>query len=160
MAKRFSACEIIEIGIQIEENGRDFYKSLAAVARGTKAEKVLLGLASAEEDHIKVFREVFTGSCAYDPEGAYPEEYFSYMNSLASEYVFTRKGAGEKAASGLTTYEQGLDLGISFEKDSILFYEEMKKFVAASERRKIDILIENEKKHLSQLVQMKEDAKK
>ncbi|MFA6635630.1 MAG: ferritin family protein [Candidatus Omnitrophota bacterium] len=159
MAKIFSACEIIEMGIQIEKNGKRFYEKLAELAEDEHAEKALRSLAAAEEDHVKVFRDIFKASCAYDPEGAYPEEYFSYMRSLASQYVFTKEGEGEKAASLLKTYSQGIFLGISFEKDSILFYEEMKKFVPASEREKIDILIENEKEHLNVLVRMKEDQK-
>jgi rubrerythrin len=160
MGKTFSACEVIEMGIQIEKNGKRFYEKLAELAENEHAKKVLRGLASAEEEHIKVFRDIFKGSCSYDPEGAYPEEYFSYMRSLASEYVFTKEGEGEKAALTVETYSQGLFLGISFEKDSILFYQEMKKFVPGAEREKIDILIENEKEHLNVLVKMKEEAQK
>ncbi len=160
MAKTFSACEIIELGIRIEENGRDFYKRLVELAENENVVKTLSFLAEAEEEHIKVFKEIFSGSCNYDPEGVYPEEYFLYLNSLASEYVFTKQGEGEKAASLVGTYAQGLNLGISFEKDSILFYQEMKKFVPAAQHDKIDDLIENEKQHLNTLVTMKEDSKK
>ena len=160
MAKTFSACEIIEMGIQIEKNGKRFYEKLAELAEDEHAGKALRHLAAAEEEHVKVFKDIFKGSCAYDPEGAYPEEYFSYMSSLASEYVFTKEGEGEKAASTVETYRQGIFLGISFEKDSILFYQEMKKFVPVAERGKIDILIENEKEHLNVLVRMKKEEQK
>jgi rubrerythrin len=156
MARTFSACEVVELGIQIEKNGRDFSKSLVGLDVKENIKNIFRNLAAAEEDHIKAFRDIFNASCSYAPEGAYPEEYFSYMNSLASEYVFTKSGEGEKAASRVESCAQGLDMGISFEKDSILFYQEMKKFVAPEERGKIDRLIDAEKEHMNTLVQMKE----
>jgi rubrerythrin len=158
MEKKFSACEIIEIGVQIEKNGKDFYGNLSSLAEEEGAKKALKGLAEAEEEHMKVFRDIFNGSCSYDPEGAYPDEYFLYMRNLASEYVFTKEGEGEKAASLVKTYTEGLELGISFEKDSILFYQEMKKFVPPAERDKIDKLIACEKEHLNTLIEMKKEA--
>jgi rubrerythrin len=125
MGKSFSACEIIEMGVQIEQNGLDFYRKLVHLEGNEHVREIFSELAKAEEDHIKVFRGIFNASCSYEPQGAYPDEYFAYMRSLASEYVFTREGEGEKAASLVKTYDQGLCLGISFEKDSILFYQEM-----------------------------------
>ena len=160
MTKTFSACEIIEMGIQIEKNGRDFYNTLEKLTDNAQARAMLRHLSNAEDEHIKVFSGIFSGVCDYDPPGAYPEEYFQYLNSLASEYVFTKAGEGEKAATLVGTYTQGLDLGISLEKDSILFYQEMKKFVPGGELEKIDVLIANEKEHLTILVRMKEEAKK
>ncbi len=160
MVKKFSACEIIEIGIQIEKNGKDFYERLADMTPSPDAAKALKELSEAEDSHIKTFREIFSGSCSYQPEGAYPDEYFLYMNSLASDYVFTKEGEGRNAISIVKTYREGIELGISLEKDSILFYQEMKKFVPPGEREKIDKLIDNEKEHLTRLVELKKEVPK
>ena len=155
MDKFFSGCEVVEMGIQIEENGRDFYTELAAKSDDPKAKAVFSFLAAQEEDHIAVFNQVFKSACDYKPEGAYTEEYFAYMNALASQYVFTKEGKGKEIAGRVKSCEEGLELGIKFEKDSILFYQEMKNYVTEKDWKLIDGLIAQEKEHLRKLYDFK-----
>lgn len=155
MGKTYSACEIVELGIQIEKNGKDFYRGLAARANDGGVKQVLEYLAGEEEKHIEVFREIFSSSCDYEPEKAYPDEYFSYMNSLASSYVFTEKDKGREAAEKVTDLIAGVEMGVGFEKDSILFYQEMRSHVPESSRGLVDRLIEEEKRHLRKLLDIK-----
>lgn len=155
MGKTFSACELIELAIHIEENGKAFYYELAKETKDSKARKALEYLADAEDKHIAVFQKMFKASCDYNPEGAYPDEYFAYIRSLASNYIFTQSGKGLEEAKSVSSYSEGLDLGIQFEKDSILFYQEMIKFAPDSEHGKIIALINEEKKHLERLIDLK-----
>lgn len=159
MGKTFSACELIELAIHIEENGKDFYLELAKKASDRGVKKALNYLAKAEDNHIGVFKKMFTASCDYSPEGAYPDEYFAYIRSLASNYIFTQKDKGLEEAKNVASYDEGLDLGIQFEKDSILFYQEMMKFVPESEHSKIIALVNEEKKHLEKLIELKSGGK-
>ncbi|MFH1877733.1 MAG: ferritin family protein [Candidatus Omnitrophota bacterium] len=155
MDRYFSACEIVEMGIQIEKNGADFYNGLADMAKNPEARAVFEHLAQAEERHIEVFQRISSDNCRYEPEGAYPDEYFSYMNALAGQYVFTRKDKGAELARTVKSYEEGIKLGINMEKDSILFYEEMRRIIPDSDRHLIDGLIAEEKKHLRELCELK-----
>ncbi|MBD3380040.1 MAG: hypothetical protein GF408_06235 [Candidatus Omnitrophica bacterium] len=155
MADSFSACEIVELGIQIEKNGKEFYMALAGKTGEPEARKAFKELAEAEEQHISVFEKIFKGACDYEPREAYPEEYFAYMNALASQYVFTRKGKGAEVAGSVSDYAEGITLGIGFEKDSILFYQEMKNMVPESDRGLVERLISEEKEHLSRLCSLK-----
>jgi len=155
MEKKFSGCEIVELGIHIEENGRDFYSTLARKTHNPQAVAIFEYLAGEEEKHIDTFRKIHAITCSYEPKEAYPEEYFAYMNSLASQYVFTQKNKGGKIAMGVKDYNEGIDLGIQFEKDSIHFYEEIKKIVPDKEKELIDQLISEERKHLKQLCDLK-----
>lgn len=155
MGKKFSGCEIVELGINIEENGRDFYSTLARQTHNPQAVAIFEYLAGEEGKHIDTFRKIHAITCSYEPEEAFPEEYFAYMNSLASQYVFTQQNKGGKIARGVKDYNEGINLGIQFEKDSILFYEEMKKIVPDREKELIDRLISEEKNHLKQLNELK-----
>ena len=149
MEKSFSGCEIAELGIEIEKNGRDFYQVLAGNASDGKLKDTLMTLSRAEDRHITTFQKIFEdASCDHSSEGSYPEEYFSYINALASQYVFTQKDKGAEIAKGIKTSEEGLEMAIGFEKDSILFFEEMKKLVPEKSRSLVDALIQEEKKHL------------
>lgn len=156
MGEAFSACEVVELAIQIEENGRDFYLALTDMADDPKVVEIFNYLADAEEKHIAAFRTIFNSTCKHEPEGVYPDEYFSYMNSLASQYIFTQEGKGAEVAKGVKNYLEGIDLGIKFEKESISFYEGMKKIIPPESVDIIDRLIAEEKKHLETLTELKE----
>ncbi|MFH1594636.1 MAG: ferritin family protein [Candidatus Omnitrophota bacterium] len=92
MANIFSGSEIVELGVQIEINGRDFYRILAEKYRDKKVREIFKFLEDAEEHHIGAFRNILESVEKYEPKEAYPEEYFAYMNSLAGDHVFTQKG--------------------------------------------------------------------
>jgi len=152
---KFAGSEVVEFGVQIEINGRDFYRTLVEKSKNEKAKELFEFLESEEEKHIKRFRDILKSLQNYKPKEAYPEEYFSYMNSLAGEYVFTKKGKGLEIASKVKSDKEALDLGIGFEKDSIVFYEGMKKIVSDSNKSILDKLIEEENNHLKKLTGLK-----
>mgnify|MGYP001585538607 CR=1 FL=1 len=155
MGNIFAGSEIVELGIQIEINGRDFYNTLAGKSRNRKAADVFKYLTAEEEKHIKVFQDILSKSEKYEPSGLGTDEYFSYMNALASEYVFTRKGKGQGIAKTIKNDLEAVNMGIGFEKDSIIFYEGMKKTVPQYDIKIIDELIKQEQSHLRQLSDLK-----
>ncbi len=155
MSNIFAGSEIVELGIQIEKNGRDFYNNLIKKSKDSKAVQVFKYLAGEEERHIAVFKKLLESIERYQPAEAYPGEYFAYMNALASEYVFTEKDKGAEIAKKTTTDIEAVDMGIGFKKDSIIFYEGMKKVVPEYDRKVVDELIAQEQNHLRQLTELK-----
>ena len=151
MGNIFSASEIIEIGIQIEKNGRDFYGELVKKAKNTKAQEIFGYLAGEEEKHIKVFQGILEKTEQYQPQGLESDTYFAYMNALASEYVFTQRDQGKKIAQKTKSDQEAIEMGIGFEKDSIIFYEGMKKIVPEDDHKIIEQLIIQEQNHLREL---------
>jgi rubrerythrin len=157
MEKAFSQCEVVELGIQIEKNGVAFYNHLADAAKNPKAGEVYAYLAGEEKKHIEVFKSIFDSVCEYSPSEAYPEEYFSYMKTLAGEYVFTQKDKGVEVAKKAKNDIEAVDLGIKLEEDSIIFYEGMKKVLAERDHGKIDELVKQEQDHLRKLTELKKE---
>lgn len=156
MGNIFSGSEIVEMGIQIERNGKDFYETLVRQAKNAQAGKVFDFLAKEEEKHIAAFQKILGTMEEYQPPEAYPGEYTAYMNALASEYIFTQKNKGAEAARGIKSDKEALDKGIAFEKDSIIFYEGMKRSVPEYDIKVIDELIRQEQQHLVMLLGLKE----
>lgn len=157
MANVFGGSEIVEMGIQIEKNGKGFYETLASQLKNEKAKKIYKYLAGEEEKHIAVFKNILDSVQKYEPPEAYTGEYFAYMSALAGEYVFTRKDRGKKIAQKTKSDKEALNLGIGFEKDSILFYTEMKKAVPKSDHHLLNALITQEQDHLKRLVNLKKE---
>lgn len=155
MGNIFAGSEVVEIGIQIEKNGRDFYEALLAQAKSEKARGIFKYLAEEEAKHIEVFRGILNSVSKYEPPGLDADEYTAYMNALASENVFTQKDKGKEIARAAKSDKQAIDIGIQAEKDSIVFYEGMKKAVPDYGSKIIEEVILQEQGHLKQLLGLK-----
>jgi len=151
----FSGSEIVELGIRIEKNGRDFYKTLVEQSQHPEAKKIFQYLTEEEEKHIAVFQNILEALPKYKPTESYPEEYFSYLRALSEELVFTKEKTGGEIAQRIKTEREAVELAIGFERDSILFYYEIKKAVLGSEQKIVDKLIEQEQEHLRKLSELK-----
>lgn len=147
--------ELVKIGIQIEKNGRDFYNALAVRSKNKKIKEMFDFLAGEEEKHIVAFEKILDGIKGYEPAESYPGEYTAYMNILASEYVFTQKDTGGQLAGKVKDETEAVDLGIGFEKDSIVFYLGMRKALPEYDYKVIDELIAQEEEHLRMLLDVK-----
>ncbi len=155
MGNLFSAPEVVEMGVQIEKNGRDFYNMIEKSSKDPKAKEVFGFLKGEEEKHIKRFEAILSEVKKYEPSEAYPGEYFSYIKTLSEQHVFTKENKGIELAKNIKTDKEAIDKGIKFEKESIIFYEAMKKVVLEGEHKTIDKLIEEEKAHLKKLTELK-----
>jgi len=156
MGNIFAGSEIAELGIQIEKNGRDFYNALAAAqAKNPKFKEIFQYLAGEEAKHILAFQKILDSVQKYEPAEAYPGEYFAYMQALASGSVFTQENKGKEIARTIKDDRQAIDIGIKAEKDSIVFYEGMKKVVPGYDLKIIDEVIAQEQGHLKRLLDLK-----
>ena len=151
----FAGSEIVELGVQVEKNGRDFYNTLIRQSKHKNAKEIFKYLAGEEEKHIATFQRILDKLEKYEPPESYPGEYFAYMNALASDYVFTKKDKGKEIAKNITSDKEAVDMGIGFEKDSILFYEGMRRVVPEYDHKVLDELIRQEQNHLRQLSDLK-----
>ncbi len=155
MGNIFVGSEVVELGIQIENNGRDFYNTLVKQSKNQKAQEVFKFLAGEEEKHIKVFQGILAQTQKFEPQGLDADKYLDYLKSLAGEYIFTQKGKGEEIAQNTKSDKQAIDTAIRFEEDSIVFYAGMKKIVPSYNEKIIEALVMQEEGHLKQLLDMK-----
>ncbi len=155
MGDIFAGSEIVELGIQIEKNGRDFYNALISISKSPKAADIFKYLAKEEEKHIKAFEGILSKLDQYEPPEAYPGEYFAYMKALANEHIFTKEGQGVLIARQITSDHVAVETGIGFEQDSIVFYAGMKRIVPDYNRETVEALIAQEENHLRQLMELK-----
>ncbi len=155
MADIFAGSEIVALGIQIEKNGRDFYNALAKKSKISQVRDTFRYLAGEEEKHIAVFKEILEEVRQYEPQGLDTQEYYAYMNALAGDYVFTRENTGAGIARQINSDNKAIDMGIGFEKESIVFYEGIKKTVPERDSKIIDGLIAQEEDHLKKLMDLK-----
>ena len=155
MTTRYSAAEIIEIAVQIENNGYLFYTGAAEKTIDADSKEIFLFLAAEEKKHISAFKELFANIGDTVPQGEYTDEYFSYLRALGDDHIFTGKSAGEDALAAVTGDIGVLTLALNFEKDSILLFTELLNVVADNARTLVQELIRQERQHFCKLTELK-----
>ncbi len=151
MGIMFRGEEMIKTAIEIEKNGIVFYEVAAKGARQPKLKEACLQFAEQEREHQALFEKMLASlgkEEAVDDEDASEEE--RYIKSLADHTVFT----GQDTLAKVLRQTVGIDvvsLAIDMEKDSILFYSEVRSLVKAAERHAIDQIIDEERAHVLRL---------
>jgi rubrerythrin len=151
----FSGRELIEIAIGIEKNGATFYNSLAGSTKNPEAKGTYKYLADQEKEHAAVFRKMLSLASEYKPPETYTEDYKRYLKALVDSLVFTDDKVTLETAKKVKSDAEAIQVGVGAEKDSILFYMEVKELVRPAERKVVKKIIEEERSHLRQLTGIK-----
>jgi rubrerythrin len=153
----FFGKEIMEAAIQIEKNGEVFYSNVSRQQFPAAVKEVFAFLAEEERRHIAQFEQLASGLS--DPEETWREreEYSLYLEELASLHVFKDDGSGEIRARQVKSASEATEVGIQFEKDTILFFGELHNLVRRADHHVVDALIGWEKDHLVRLVRLRRE---
>lgn len=158
MAELFHASEVVEVALRIEQNGGTFYGILADKMTDPPVKQLFQELAAEEQKHYETFQELLSRAAHWEPIGVYAAEYKDYMDCLAEHNVFNRGNTATEITDKITDKIEALHYAQGIEKDSILFYMEMKDCVPEGESKIIESLIAEEKKHLFRLMKMEIDT--
>jgi rubrerythrin len=151
----FAAGDILQFAIGMEENGALFYRQAADLSENSDVKKLFHHLASDEDEHQKIFEKFLSNVDLYEPVEEYPGEYLDYLhnyiNGKASSVFFAEDTSELKSID----VSHALDFAMKREMASILYFTELKDFVGKSDQKAIDAIIEEERKHVAQLSELK-----
>ncbi|HOJ92452.1 MAG TPA: ferritin family protein [Dictyoglomaceae bacterium] len=154
MVKLFSSADLLEMAIHIEEEGEKFYKMLEDKAEKEDLKRFFSFLAIEEKKHAITFKEIYK---EIEKEGfisAYPdEEANKYLHAFVDSQVFINWDDMMKRS--YFNIEEVLNIAINLEKDSILFYYELERFIPEKDKKILHEIIKQEKNHLLQLTEFK-----
>jgi len=157
MSISFSGSELINVAINIERRGIAFYDVMAKSSDNAAARHIFQQLADMEREHIRVFQDMLPEADAFPIPELFSEEYAGYLQALVSSAVFTDDTVISETAIQVDSDIKALELGISAEKDSILFYYQMKDIMPERTHSTMDKIIIEEKSHLAQLSGLKKE---
>ncbi|OGF46142.1 MAG: hypothetical protein A2231_03230 [Candidatus Firestonebacteria bacterium RIFOXYA2_FULL_40_8] len=152
MGVKFTGSDIAEMGIQIEKNGKEYYDEVLRCSKSEKAKQIFKFLGQEEVNHVVFFEKLLSSLEKEEAAESYSGEYYEYMKNLSALHVFTKKGKGLEAACKIKSDKEALKTAVDFEKDSILFYYEMKNFISTKDKKVLDEIIKEEQAHLSKLM--------
>jgi rubrerythrin len=150
----FSGDELINIAIDIERRGISLYDVMAKSTDSEMARSAFAGLAEMERVHLKTFQDMLRESGAGQSREI-PPEYPDHIRTLIDEAVFSDDLITSEMAMQADTDIKAVEIGIRAEKDSLLFYYEMKENVPHRAVPVISRIIAEEKEHLRQLSEIK-----
>ena len=155
MGIRFSADDVFEIAIQIEDNGAAFYRKAANIQPDAKNRSFLNGLAAMEEDHKKTFvgmRASLIGGVeemlSFDPDG----EASLYLQAISGSHGGEGSPSAAQSLTGKETMKDIVLIAMGLENKSILYYVGLKDMVKSKEgKTAIETIISEEQGHIVQL---------
>ncbi|MCF8067072.1 MAG: ferritin family protein [Desulfobacterales bacterium] len=155
MADLFKANDIVLAAVEIEKRGEKFYLYLADQAEDSTTRKAFEHLAREEVKHKALFEKLYERLGKVEmPARSNEEEFLSYLNALVDSHPLFRDGDLDEMKDLIKTRKNAIRMAMGFEKESILFFMEMREFVPESEKKFIVQCIEEERSHLRQLNEM------
>ncbi len=155
MQQSFDIEEVLTIAIRIEVNGQAFYREAAKLC--PEHAEWLNDLADQEISHEATYRKLkdalvaAAGDSSLDA-GDYDDLAVSYLHSIAGSVIFKLSREPEEEFTGRETIEEIIDRAIDREQDAVLFFTGIRKALSDEQaRRDIDLIIDEEMRHVAEL---------
>jgi len=155
MSISFSGSELINIAIGIERRGIAFYDIMTRSTQNATARETFQYLTDMERQHVQIFQDMLGEADKYQIPETPAGEYTAYLRALVDSAVFTDDFVTSEMATRVGNDIEAVELAISAEKDSILFYYEMKDIMPQQAQPTVNKIIAEEKSHLRQLSELK-----
>ncbi len=148
----FTAAEAINMALRIEENGEAFYKGLAAKFQDPAVKAVLEDLAVQERRHYHAFMKL-SGYVMEPPTHSVQEweEYTQYLQVAVDNALFAGPDKALALADSIADAKEALRMALGFEKDTLLFYYDLRELMREADRALVGEIIREEKAHVRRL---------
>ena len=142
----FAIEDIIELAVQIEENGEKVYRKASEKISDPSLSSLLQHLADEEVKHAKWFSELKQKVRKTTDDPQLSEMGKRILLGLLGDETFSLKDAD---FSKMGQIEDLLKLAIEFERDTVLFFEMIRSFIEQKETLDyLDAIIEEENSHI------------
>ena len=148
----FTAAQALEMALQVERNGEVYYT--AALGRQTNPEIQTLfsELAAQERIHYRIFEKMLgqVGPAPALPAEEY-DQYEAYVQAALSNALFAGPDKALRLAEEAADAETAIRGALGFEKDTLLFFYDLREIVADKDREAVSRIIAEEKSHVRRL---------
>ena len=144
---KYNIKEIIEMAIQTEKLGYRFYTKIADKFKKNKElVELFTKLASKEQVHEKTFTELKRLVAKSGTEDVEWGEVTNYMRAFVESEFFLGKGKSLPSLTRIRTSKDAVKFALGFEKETLLYFMELRKIV--KEKEMVDEIINEEKSHI------------
>jgi len=147
--------EILEFAVYIEERGYEFYVGAMKKFAEPRITELFQYLADEEFKHEKIFKKLMQREDDFR-KAEHDAEYEAYMREFCKAHELGDREAINQKLARLSSLDEILDLAMGFEKDSIVFFSELKESFARGRTAPLEKVIHEEMGHLRKIFQMKQ----
>jgi rubrerythrin len=105
-------------------------------------------LADEEFKHEQTFKQLLKDTASYTPPESYPGEYEAYMKDFLKTHALANDAALQQRLDSITSGDSAIQVALSFEKDSIVLFTMLKKYIEAENQKIVETIIQEELNHI------------
>ncbi|HXY55287.1 MAG TPA: ferritin family protein [Nitrospirota bacterium] len=144
---KYSIDEILEMAIQTEKLGYQFYTGMSEkFNKDDGLVRLFTTLAAKEKVHERTFTNLKDIVAKHGTEPVQWEEVTTYMRAFVESEFFLGKGKSLPSMDHLKTVQDVVKFALGFEKETLLYFMELRTVVR--EKNVVDEVINEEKSHI------------
>ncbi len=144
---RYSISEILEMAVQTEKLGNQFYTEMAdRFQSNQELVRLFNTLAAKERIHEKTFTSLKEMAAAGAPKPTNWEDVADYMRAFVESEFFIGKGKALPSMDKIKSAKDAVNFALGFEKETLLYFMELRNIV--KEKEMVDEVINEEKSHI------------
>jgi rubrerythrin len=151
----FEAADALELAMGIEKNGEAFYRAVLKKTEVAEIRALFEDLAEQEVKHFAVFQKLAKAFQGRPLMGAAEwDEYQKYLQATVQSSLFEGPERALAAADEAQDEKEAIKMAIGFEKETLLFFYNLRDLVTDRDQETIDRIIAEEKSHVRRLAGM------
>ena len=142
---------VLDLAVWLEKHGQTFYEKAEQAATDAGIRELFAVLAAEEGKHCAIYTDLYEFYTGKSAEGEQLlGEYGKFIQLLIKEI------AGELNFAGVLTQEELIARALQFEKNTLLFFNEVKPLFRGKAGTIIEAVCHEEKKHIQQLMEWRQ----
>jgi rubrerythrin len=148
----------LEWAMEIEQNGEGFYRVAAAQSKDRAVRLLFEDLAYQEQRHYRTFERMRARVAMVPAPDLDAGRYRSYLETALASALFAGPDKGLKLAQQAKDEGEALRAALAFEKDTLLFFFDLRDMVSEAEQQSVTAIIDEERIHVRQISQAIEEG--
>ena len=149
------AADVVEMAMNLEKSGEAYYRAVSAKMESPGVKALFQDLADQEVQHYRVFERLAKGvkgqPIMLDEEW---ERYQEYLGATVQSALFEGPDKALAAAAEVTGEQEALRAALGFEKETMLFFHDLRDVASSVDEEVIGKIIDEEKRHVKRLAGM------
>lgn len=151
---KYSIDEVLEMAVQTERLGYQFYAAMAEKFKNdAELAKLFTTLASKEQKHEKTFAGLRDLVAKSGTEKVEWDEVSNYMRAFVESEFFLGRGKALPSLDHVKTVKDAVRFAMGFEKETFMYFLELRNIVR--EKEIVDEILNEEKSHIMWLAKFK-----
>jgi len=151
----FAAADVVEMALGLEKSGEVFYRAVAKKVKSAQIQTLFEDLADQEVQHYTAFQKL--SKTVWDKPLMLPDEwnqYLLYLQATIQSVFFEGEDKALALAEQVTDEKEALRMAMGFEKETLLFFYDLRDMVSEGDRTILTRIVNEEKSHLRRLADM------